>query len=291
VERDLGEAPTGNGLGPSPEDVVAAVEQSGFLMEQEVAITLEGMGFYTTTNRAFKDPDEGRSRESDVSAFWLRCTEPSTGLQLWVDLICECKRNTTPFVFLGRRKLSTSRVPIPEEHLFPKARYREDVEGTPGSYREMPPFRHFDLGSRYYTSTDPLDVVHFTRLYRKGSTWHANNEAMHDSIVLPLAKAVRDRQAPFLQARGARGKAIGLYYPIVVVRPPMYLIDASSASPEAVEVDHVTVRRELKAERLEGTFSIIFVAQPALEEFVSSNVLPFADHIQSMIEQDVQQFV
>src|SRR4051794_34728823 len=53
---------------PSTDEIMAAIRDSGYLMEQEVATQLEGCGLHVRTNVAFEDPDEGKSREIDVAA-------------------------------------------------------------------------------------------------------------------------------------------------------------------------------------------------------------------------------
>ena len=53
---------------PSYTEIVDALKQSGYLMEQEVATQLEALDFHVSTNMAFEDIEEGKSREIDVSA-------------------------------------------------------------------------------------------------------------------------------------------------------------------------------------------------------------------------------
>lgn len=60
---------------PSNEEIMDAIEQSGYLLEQHVATQLESLNFYVKTNIAFEDPDEGKSREIDVSAVKRVCTQ------------------------------------------------------------------------------------------------------------------------------------------------------------------------------------------------------------------------
>ena len=58
---------------PRSNDIIDALKQSGYLMEQEVATQLETLSFHVWTNWAFEDSDEGKSREIDVRAIkrWL----------------------------------------------------------------------------------------------------------------------------------------------------------------------------------------------------------------------------
>ena len=45
---------------PTKQEIADALAASGFLMEQEVATALEGIGFHAETGRAYTDPDEGK---------------------------------------------------------------------------------------------------------------------------------------------------------------------------------------------------------------------------------------
>lgn len=50
-------------------DILTAVNDSGYLFEQEVASILGNNKFYIQTNVAFNDEDEGKSREIDVVGY------------------------------------------------------------------------------------------------------------------------------------------------------------------------------------------------------------------------------
>src|SRR3954449_9449103 len=84
------------GAEPTREEILAAIRASGYLLEQEVAQRLEGIGFHSTTNRAWEDPDVGQSRELDI---WARRLIPITGYPeaaVQLELLCECKNNSYP---------------------------------------------------------------------------------------------------------------------------------------------------------------------------------------------------
>ena len=60
---------------PGPDEIIQALKKSGYLMEQVVATQLENLDFHVHTNWAFRDPDEGKSREVDVRAFKACCLQ------------------------------------------------------------------------------------------------------------------------------------------------------------------------------------------------------------------------
>src|SRR5256885_17075425 len=109
---------------PAAEDILHALRASGYLMEQQVATQLERLEFHVVTNRAYEDPDEGKSREMDVwaskDAGRHRPSAEVPGITVDVELICECKNNQdTPFVFLGRPQNPAGPDPEPQEYQFP----------------------------------------------------------------------------------------------------------------------------------------------------------------------------
>ena len=86
---------------PESEDIVRALGNSGYLMEQEVATQLEARDFHVFTNQAYEDIEEGKSREIDVVARKRVAHSEKSKLSAWVEIVVECKNSTNPFVFIG----------------------------------------------------------------------------------------------------------------------------------------------------------------------------------------------
>ena len=89
---------------PSSNDILNALKFSGYLMEQEIASKLETLGFHVFTNWAFKDQDEGKSRELDVRAIKRVAHNEEGGLSAFIELLVECKNSVNPLVFIVRRQ-------------------------------------------------------------------------------------------------------------------------------------------------------------------------------------------
>lgn len=87
---------------PTPEQVLAALDQSGHLLEQQVATELADLGYSVQTNRALTHVDEGKSRELDVYAFKSLMVEEARRLRVAMYLLVECKNTAAPFAFLTR---------------------------------------------------------------------------------------------------------------------------------------------------------------------------------------------
>lgn len=94
---------------PSEEEIMAAIEASGYLMEQEVATQLERRGLHVRTNVAFEDSEEGKSREIDVTAITRVAVDETEKVGALVELLVECKNTANPFVFIARPKNEADR--------------------------------------------------------------------------------------------------------------------------------------------------------------------------------------
>jgi hypothetical protein len=92
---------------PSEDEIMAPINASRYLMEQEVATLLEHRGLHVRTNVAFEDPEEGKSREIDVIAIQRVAIDEDAKLAAYVELLVECKNNTNPFVFIARPNCRT----------------------------------------------------------------------------------------------------------------------------------------------------------------------------------------
>eukprot|EP01032_Pedospumella_encystans_P008607 gene8607-10196_t len=105
---------------PSPQQMLKALQKSGYLFEHEIATALEKMGFYVERSYAYEDPDEGKSRELDIRAFRVALKNNMYSLEIGVHLYMECKDSESPFVFLQTGKTDyEKRFPKAQEYRFP----------------------------------------------------------------------------------------------------------------------------------------------------------------------------
>ena len=67
---------------PSAAEVAGALQASGYLFEQEVATSLENLGFHVETNSAFLDRELEKSRELDIRAVKVAYHDKANHLQV-----------------------------------------------------------------------------------------------------------------------------------------------------------------------------------------------------------------
>ncbi len=268
---------------PSPSEVVDALKQSGYLMEQEVATQLEALNFHVWTNWAFQDIEEGKSREIDVRAIKRVAHNEEKKLSAFVEIIAECKNSTNPFVFLGRPKNQMDNLQPPEELLFPRGIYSIPQKGTAKNIAEFnlaDPFFHLGFDKVHYDFTSETKAVQFCRIARKNKKWHANHDGMYDSIFYPMAKAFTARKREeSVRNSPPRGDCFWLFVPMVIISGDILYVDSMAAKPEPQEKSYVTFKREIKSEKLDGIYNVVFVNQKHLEEFIADHLGPLVDRM------------
>jgi hypothetical protein len=133
--------------------------------------------------------------------------------------------------------------------------------------------------------------------------WVAENTSVFTSLLYPLAKALRAFQkehryaaealpagslAAALRQRPAASHlaTANLYFPMVVVRSPLWVVDVQRSAVAPERVRFVTLERELKSEVVSGRFAIDFVEQGYLGEFLARNVRPFAGAVERALWPD-----
>lgn len=276
---------------PTPEQVLAALDQSGHLLEQQVATELADLGYSVQTNRAFTDVDEGKSRELDVYAFKSLMVEEARRLRVAMYLLVECKNTAAPFAFLTRPV--PRRLRPPEEVLITLHSQEEHYqEGGTTYVRRTPTFDALGLAPKYWGTADSVKAVHISRLDRKGGQWNASNTGVFDSLTWPLAKAVRAFKAPFRNPNrgfnaGTDWSYVLFFLPIVVIASKIYVADGTAPAPTVNEVPHVRFQREFKAKGFEGEFAIDFVRRDSLVTFVSNTIDAFGTEVVEAVQQDI----
>lgn len=264
---------------PTKKEILAAVKKSGYLMEQEVATIFELLDFYVQTNRAYEDFEERKSREIDVSARRAIGSGHEAERKVWIEFICECKNNTNPFVFIRRSKSLLDKYYEPMEYLFPKKHYRHEVK--PGTHQYVPAFHHLELGEHHYYFKQTEKAVQFCKIVGHPNKWEAQHNGIYDAIFYPLVKALWALR----QERGSLQSSYAfLFFPVVVLNGPMYYIDSMAKELEVVKTTHVTFVRELKFKSVKGRFMVDFVAKNALQTFIKSDVIPFAERVSKLLE-------
>lgn len=261
---------------PSNEQILSALEGSGFLFEQEIATALENSGFHVETSWPYLDQDTKRSREIDLKAIKNVLHSEEHKLQVFVELLVECKDSRSPFVFLERQKNKRElQHQNPKEYVFPCKNYRQKINGN--SYREIPAFEHLGLAASHYYFKEQNKATQFSKVVRKGSAWVANHEGIYDSVFLPIAKALETR-VKSLTGVGRTGewRTVWLFFPVVVLRDSLMALQVAGSEKSLVQRGRVTFARSMDSDVLKGDYLIDFVTSHSLQDYLDSDIGSFA---------------
>lgn len=275
--------------GPSSEEVLAAVRATGFLLEQEVAQTLQSLGFHSTVSRAFQDPEENKSREVDVTAYRGTFRDEEIRTSFGVEIIAECKNTSGPFVVVGRSSTAPAtqaeaRLQPPEATFWAGNRISYPVSGRSDAYYQGSPWRWLGFGE-LPGSLDQQEFIgsQLLRMNRAHGKWKADNNQIFDSVVLPMAKALqafqKERRSDPSSVRPFDPKfdwASGVVtFPMLVTTADLFQIDADAESVKAEPVQWVLVERELRTKSFNGKMTIAVVNVDHLSDYVTQQVLAF----------------
>jgi hypothetical protein len=271
---------------PTDKEIMQAIEESGYLMEQHVATQLETLSFHIKTNSAFEDPDEGKSREIDVLAIKRVAVNESAKVAAFVELIVECKNSNNPLVFITRPK-NRADVHSKAEHFRYPVKYEmaKDLGGGRSSLRELDGFFHLGFANIHYRHRQLTKAVQFCRIDRKGGGWHANHGGLYDGLFYPIAKAVTARLAKVPRGKGPDDwKYIWLLFPIIVTSGELLVVDSTKTNSLPQPHTWVGFSRELQSGKLSGTYELDFVHQNQLEKFVDECINPLGELAKELVE-------
>ena len=259
---------------PSDDEILSAIEKSGYLLEQEVASELETFDYHVETNVPFLDKDEGKSREIDVTAFRRIFQDETKQITASIELIIECKNSANPLVFIGRRKNGADPLRAPRGYVFPRSYQMQKPVGTALATRSVSGFFHLGFAERHYAYRDGLKVVQFCRIDRSGGSWSANHGGLYDSVFFPLAKAVDARIEAVPKSLENGWKHLSIIIPVVVTTSRLFLIDGTRTGGSLVPRDYVSFSRELRSSNINGRYRVDFVNRSSLSAFITNCILP-----------------
>jgi hypothetical protein len=288
---------------PTSQQIIEAVRNAGWLLEQDSARLLEHHGLNTLMGWAYADPDDpSTSREMDVHGYRQYFASDELNLVVSARVLIECKQSANPYVLIGRELPEDRRHAQPTEHVL---RYQRLISGsTPlgnGTSRidSVAAWSHLGLDALPGSpSLNPFRATQMTRLDR-GKTWTADNRGIFTSLMYPLAKALRAAQKNIPTTsmpsesppRDPDFRQVALHFPVVVTSAPLYVIDAKNEHMEPKLADWVTMTRQLKTTNLTGVFNVDVVTYSALGAYLTSQVVGFATAVAEQVKRDPQRFV
>jgi hypothetical protein len=286
---------------PTDDEVLAAIDSAGWLLEQQAARVLDAQGFATRPSWAFRDPDNPtNSRELDVWSVTHIFDEPLGKIEISVNVLVECKQSDMPYCAIGQELPEYRRMGNPAEHTLPvsyvPSKYDDETNTLDYQYA-WDAFDFRSISARHGLSE--FRATQLTRLESKdGKKWRASNEGIFSTATYPLAKAIRAFQEshnpgnyvhspptkPLVEVAEARGSVkLFLRFPVILISCPLYVVDAGSESPVLTMADWVRLQRHLVSEHVKGLFEFDIVTRDYFPQYLEQNVLGFANAIAEQV--------
>lgn len=274
---------------PTSDEVISALNRTGFLLESRAAKTLREAGFYVRVNDAFPDPESGKSREIDVYAsIDLDVTRPPVDFTISGEVVLECKNSSAPFVLIGDRNHSpvydSDAVILgfdPLSLTFPGARFRSMYPElglySPSGYRAPGDFIGHQL----------------IRMSRTSGTWKADNSSVYDSILYPLAKAFQYRHE--LNTEEDEGGSyhewtyLHLIYifPVIVTAGQVLTVDVGEDEPQVNAVPWASLTRSFSSKDLNADLMADVVSFEYYEDYLNSRILATLNNVKNTLAANI----
>lgn len=278
---------------PSPDQVISALDRTGFILEYRVAQKLRQAKFETFLNQPFTDPETGKSRETDILAV-LDIPIEAKGFKviLAVRIIAECKRFELPLAIIGEERVvhhnDEPLVPFePLEYDFPKL--------AAMSVRQLRVY--LNLWRFASHSTRGFIGSQLIRMNRSGGKWQANNNSIYDSIIYPLAKAAKQERAEIQEGAFGSGDddesaqrlipSIFYTFPILVTSSDLYTVDVTSEDKPTVTV---AAWAPLVRHFNDGLFLMDVVNFDHISDYLRQRVHPVIEDAMSALSPNVHVF-
>ncbi len=275
---------------PTVNEIRAAVESSGYFLEQRVCPVVESHDFLTTPNEQYTDQDTGKSREIDIHAIKLE----SLGDDDFSDtfetiLLIECKNNSTPVIFFSHRN------PLPSlgwvvVNGYPDGISVPEDQLSDGVYRVTATSEHVAAIEEYFSFKEfhhnyqvKWIASQFCQMKPKviarGSPnesveWSLSHEGLYESID-SLAKAteyfsngLREGVDCFDEETQEGCIGLGIVYPILLFSGQIYECRISKTGYELVEQSHLVFYKTIHSRTIESTFHIDVIHEKYLPKLL-----------------------
>ncbi len=205
-----------------------------------------------------------------------------------ITLIIECKNNSSPFVLIGDHGQES---PWPRDLMvisfdpfalgfsnknYSKIEYEAKLNRIPG----LPSGKDF-------TGRQLL------RLNRQGGDWKADNNAVYDSILYPLAKASQfhmdylAREAEDDPEEHWQYPGIRIILPVIVTSGPIYTVDATDDDLKIVAAKWASIKRTFHSEGLDRDFWADIVSFPEWKGYLDQKIVEMFTGLQASMTKHI----
>lgn len=252
---------------PGVKDILTALDNSGYLLEQFIAPVLEESGFVVETNYHYLDPDDKTSREMDLRGYTLKkISRKWLSHYLSITLVISCKSNKNPIIFFQRKSA------IPPEYTSGDFLMISNPDKIPGQeaepvdiqdYINLRKFHHYYKSPNL--STQFCEVAHNEKS-KKFETRHEE----YKSEILPLIKAM-DFETKRVKDEELTSETINIHtiYPLLILGGDIYTCRIlSNQKPQVRKSQHVSYLQAYNSDTLKGEFRIDVISERYIKKFL-----------------------
>jgi hypothetical protein len=246
---------------PNKQQIRQAVDEAGYLFEQQVGYKLREHRYLVTPNYNFEDLETGDSREIDLYAI-LGIVKEELDVDIWQLLLIECKKTKYPLVFFSKPKYEDLKV---FEDYF-------DIVGAPesllaGERRGVVSLEKYlklnELSHRYKLRDT---ASQFCMIIRKGKDWEAKHEHVYNGMIVPLIKCLSFERKEYRESLPREMIQLRIIYPIIVVHSELYLMN--SETNQLSRKKWILFYRHYDSKNIKLTAMIDFVRHKHLDEYL-----------------------
>lgn len=260
---------------PAKRDVLAAIKQAGYPLEQRVAEVADSYGFLPTSSWTWRDGEN--ERELDVVGELI---VPSVILNLSVHVLIECKRFINGVVFFESRHTSAKEA----SHYFADNVGKVHFWGQPESVLSKsspgigyPTPQHFGWSTKRWPPAGAAAYQYAVLQHNKKHSdkgynpWVLDQEESHGSINGLCRGLLSYRKEVGLVAPGVKHPFMNFAVLLVVVEGPLHVYRAPGPGKRAGlrRADHVTYFRQGFEAQSRVVYRIDFVQERALGRFLA----------------------
>lgn len=280
--------PSSNSLGSgvSENDVVSAVQSSGYPLQIDVANMLQRY-FSVSHEWAYKDSDSPTIRTIDLAceAFLYDRPKIQTRTRPALKIFVECKKSELPYIFFLTNL--TAHIPnFPSIFGLSKDNIAITSDDDPSSW-------HLSVNDLLGANTLPFVEKHtdlcmtFSKCVRKGKNLELSGSDAFNGIVLPMIKTLDHFKNIVEPPTTAVYFDCYLTLAVAVLDAPMVGVRVVNESNEQELIPWVRVLRhhghsEEEFQPRENIYVIDVVHKDFLDSYISNYVLPFAKKVASL---------
>lgn len=266
---------------PSDEQVLDAVNETGFLLERQVHGALQRHGFNASIGVAYSDPQTEAHREIDVLGVMHTLVQDK--IPVFMHVLIECKKWTSgPLVGIGGVPTRRERLRIPEEFRIvpdPVSKVTHKDGRRPTSF-----YPYQGLGTEPHPVAYAEMLATQLVLMERKQAWLAKNTAIYDSVVLPLVKAQATYAdvAEIVSPPGEDGFAVAFRRSALVTTAPLKgVLWVNDEHTEVIHPHYFPVIRNFSAKGMPSNFTFEVVAADHLDAWLTTQVVP---HFRAMCD-------